>query len=97
MVDQATHPGLEAYSGFSGTTLNEELNRRKVSRLFVGGLATEYCVFHTVLDGLALGYAIFVLSDAVRSLDVHPGDGVAALEKMRRAGATVGRLEITPA
>jgi len=94
VVDQATDPRREAYSGFSGTSLNDELKHRNVHRLCVGGLATEYCVLHTVLDGLALGYAVVVLADAVRSLDVQPGDGASALETMRQAGAVFGQLEI---
>jgi nicotinamidase/pyrazinamidase len=97
VVDQATDPRWEAYSSFSGTSLNDVLKRHGVRRLCVGGLATEYCVLQTVLDGLALGYAVVVLADAVRSLDVQPGAGTAALETMRQAGAIVGPLEIAQA
>ena len=64
-------------------------------RLFVGGLATDYCVLQTVLDALRQGFAVFVLRDGVRAVDVHPGDGEAALARMRAHGARL--LEGVPA
>lgn len=87
VVSKATHPGEEAYSAFAGTSLDEVLRARGISRLFVGGLATDYCVISTVRDALARGFAVTVLSDAVRPVDVHPGDGARAEDEMRRAGA----------
>lgn len=94
IVDQATDPSREAYSGFAGTCLDEELRKLRIERLFMGGVSTDYCVLETVLDGLALGYEVFVLTDALRPIDARPGDGEAALERMRRAGAVTGSLEI---
>lgn len=79
----------DAYSGFEGTGLDEWLKRAGVSRLFVGGLATDYCVLNTVRDARRLGYDAVVLADAVRAVDVKPGDGERALEEMRRLGARV--------
>jgi nicotinamidase/pyrazinamidase len=60
-----------------------------VRRLFVGGLATDYCVRSTVLDALALGYRVVVVGDAIAAVNVQPGDGERALQQMRDAGATV--------
>jgi nicotinamidase/pyrazinamidase len=53
------------------------------------GLATDYCVVETVLDGVRLGYEVEVLSEAIRAVDVRPGDGDRAMERMRAAGATI--------
>ena len=82
----------EAYSGFDGVngngiSLNDVLRQRGIATLYVAGLATEYCVRSTVLDGLRLGYKVFVVSDGMRAVDVHPGDGDRALQEMSAAGA----------
>ena len=89
--------GEDGYSGFSvrdprtgethRTALQELLDDRGIERLVVAGLATDYCVRATVLDGLALGYSVTVLEDGVRAVDLEPGDGEAALAEMRAAGA----------
>ena len=57
--------------------------------MLVGGLATDYCVRATALDALREGFEVVVLRDAVRAVDVQPGDGDRALEEMRAAGARV--------
>lgn len=88
IVSKATTPDKDAYSGFEGTDLDEWLRQAGVSRLFVGGLATDYCVLNTVRDALRLGYATFLLQDAVRAVDVQAGDGARAIDEMRRLGAT---------
>ncbi|CAF0696352.1 nicotinamidase [Candidatus Methylacidithermus pantelleriae] len=89
IISKATRKDCEAYSGFEGTSLEEELRALGVRRLFVGGLATEYCVARTVLDGLERGFEVVVLTDAVRSLDAHPGDGEKALKQMQARGASL--------
>ena len=92
-VLKATRPEAEAYSTFAGTSLANELRRRGVRRLFVGGLATDYCVLNTVRDAIPEGFDIVVLGDAVRAVNVHDDDGARAEDEMRRLGArfaTVG-------
>jgi nicotinamidase/pyrazinamidase len=79
----------EAYSGFSGTELAKRLSDAGVRRLFVGGLATDYCVLNTVLDARAAGFDVVVLGAAVRAVEVEPGDGARALERMRQADAVI--------
>jgi nicotinamidase/pyrazinamidase len=69
-------------------SLLEDLQSRKVDQLYIGGLATDYCVLHTVLDALQQGFSVTVLTDAIRAVDVAQGDGDRALEEMRTAGAT---------
>ena len=64
-----------------------------VGRLFVGGLATDYCVKSTVVDGVREGFEVVVLADAIAAVDLTPGDGAKALEEMRAAGARMIRLE----
>jgi nicotinamidase/pyrazinamidase len=89
VVSKAMDPDKEEYSDFADGTLAEILREIGVSRLFVGGLATDYCVRATVLDALAEGFAVSVIADGVRAVDVTPGDGPRALEQMAEAGATI--------
>lgn len=87
IISKATEQAKDAYSGFEGTDLNEWLAERGVRRLFVGGLATDYCVLNTVRDGLAAGYRVMLLTDAIRAVNVNPDDGEKAVEEMTRRGA----------
>lgn len=87
VFSKATTPETEAYSGFEGTGLAASLRRQGIKRLFVGGLATDYCVKATVLDALREGFAVLLLGDAVRPVELEPGDGERALQAMRDAGA----------
>ena len=67
--------------------LNRQLQQMAVSRLFIGGLATDYCVLHTVCDALNLNYQVLLLMDAVRAVNVHRYDGQEAINKMILKGA----------
>ena len=87
IVLKATTPDCDAYSGFEGTTLDDQLRAAGVHRLFIGGLATEYCVLNTVQDALAKGYHVVLLVDAIRAVNLQPDDGTKAQEAMIRAGA----------
>ena len=87
VFSKATDPGADAYSGFQGTALAEWLREHGVRRLFIGGLATDYCVRATVLDAIEQGFDVVVLLDAIRAVDVHPGDGARAQQALREAGA----------
>lgn len=86
-VAKATGRDADAYSGFSGTDLHRRLQRARIGRLFVGGLATDYCVLQSVLDARRLGYAVVLLQDAMRAADLQPGDGERAIAAMLAAGA----------
>lgn len=88
---KGTDPDAEAYSAFQGTGLARWLQARGVRRLFVAGLATDYCVASSVLDARRLGFQVVVLEDAVAAVNVCPGDGARALERMRAAGAAIGQ------
>lgn len=87
IVSKATDPFKEAYSGFEGTNLAEDLKRSGVKRVFVGGLATEYCVKSTVLDALNLGFETFLLEDAAMGINAKPSDVEKAIKEMLEKGA----------
>lgn len=89
IVSKGTEAAEEAYSGFAGTDLAERLKAAGVRRLFVGGLATDYCVRSTVLDARAQGFDVVVLRDAIAAVDVQADDGERALRAMADAGATL--------
>ena len=91
IISKADTPEKDAYSAFEGTDLGLCLKAVDVRRLFVGGLATDYCVLNTVKDALALGYAVVLLADAVRAVEVTPGDGEKAMMEMRTLGAHIAR------
>jgi nicotinamidase/pyrazinamidase len=89
--------GEDGYSGFtvrdptsgasSGTDLEDQLRGAGVRSIRLCGLTTDYCVKETALDALRLGFPTVVLTDLVRAVDVHEGDGAAALEAVAAAGA----------
>jgi nicotinamidase/pyrazinamidase len=103
VVRKGSH-GEDGYSGFTmrdpltgetrSTELEGLLERTGMRRLVVVGLATDYCVKATALDGRSLGYPTTVLTDAVRAVNLQPGDGEAALAELAGAGVT---LEPAPA
>lgn len=92
VVTKGDSPGSDGYSAFEGHTpagaaLAHHLREKDVGRLYVGGLATDYCVRHSVLDALTRGLDVVVLTDAIAGVDVKPGDSARAIEEMRHAGA----------
>ena len=97
IISKATQPDRDAYSGFEGTTLGDWLRHQHATRLFVGGLATDYCVLHTVLDGCERGFGTFVLADAIAAVNARPGDGDRARATMEQAGAAFVKLADIPA
>ncbi|HEX8102456.1 MAG TPA: nicotinamidase [Solirubrobacteraceae bacterium] len=89
VIDKGQDPATEGYSGFEATDLDALLRERGIDAVTVVGLATDYCVRNTALDALRAGYAVRVERDAVRPVDVRPGDGEAALDELAAAGAEV--------
>lgn len=87
VISKATTPDRDAYSAFQGTTLASLLRAQDVLRVYVGGLSTDYTVKATVLDAKREGFDVKVLKDAVRAVDVQPGDGERALQEMQQSGA----------
>jgi nicotinamidase/pyrazinamidase len=82
----------DAYSAFQardpdGTSLGTLLERRGVRHLYVGGLATDYCVKSSALDALSNGYQVTLIPEGMRAVDVQTGDGERALAELHQAGA----------
>ncbi len=93
VISKATDPQHEAYSAFEGTPLAGNLRTSDTKRVFVGGLATDYCVRWTVLDALSLGMFAVLLSDATRGINVKPDDSEKAIQEMQIRGARAVTLE----
>jgi nicotinamidase/pyrazinamidase len=93
IISKAMNRGKDAYSGFDDTQLELLLKSSGIGRVFIGGLAMEYCVLNTVKDALEYRYVTFVLEDAVRAMNINPDDGRQALEEMTRLGAIPIRFE----
>ncbi|HEV8311343.1 MAG TPA: isochorismatase family protein [Methylomirabilota bacterium] len=92
LVSKGMDPEQDAYSAWQaedtgGTPLPALLRRRGVRRLYLGGLATDYCVKATTLDAARDGFEVVVLADAIRGVDLTPGDSDRAVAEMRGAGA----------
>jgi nicotinamidase/pyrazinamidase len=91
--------GEDGYSGFTMrdpvtgetvlTELEDMLRNRKIERVVVCGLATDYCVNATALDAIELGFETLVLGDAIAAVNLHRGDGRRAIREMSAAGAEV--------
>jgi nicotinamidase/pyrazinamidase len=97
IISKGTRVDQDAYSGFEGTDLDARLRSAGVRRLYIGGLATDYCVLNTVKDALAHHYTVYVLEDAIRAVDVQPGDGRRAQDGMRQLGAVaITRAALNP-
>lgn len=92
IVSAGTSGQDDGYSAFEGRiegggSFEEDLRARGITHLIVGGLATDYCVRASVLDARRLGIDVTVVTDAVRAINVQPGDGERALQEMQAAGA----------
>ena len=89
VISKGTDPDNEAYSAFSETPLQDILRRLGVTRIFIAGLALDYCVKFSGLDAVALGYETVVIQDACRA--VNDAAGKAALEALKSAGVQICR------
>jgi len=93
VISKGTDPADAGYSAFDGTTAEgqrflDEVRQRHIDHLYVGGIATDYCVRHSVLDALDAGLKVTVLDDAIAG--VAPRSSADAIDEMRRKGADVG-------
>jgi nicotinamidase/pyrazinamidase len=89
IVSKGTDPKDEGYSMFKGTGLGRRLEEAGVRRLWVGGLALDYCVRATVLDGLEAGFEVHLILDATRAVNLNPGDGDKSIKRLKSAGARI--------
>lgn len=92
VVSKALTAQEDAYSAFNGTGLARSMLADGVTRLTVCGLATDYCVLNTVLDGIDAGFEVLIALEATRAVEVAPGDGDRAVARMLSRGAVPVRL-----
>ncbi len=91
MFLKGTEPGQDGFSAFDATSANMEkyLKMQEVERVFVCGLATDYCVKETALSSIKAGFDTYVLKDACRAVNLKEGDGEAALREIESRGGKV--------
>lgn len=95
IVHKGTDPTVDSYSAFfdnarrKSTGLTAYLKSNGVDEIHVLGLATDYCVRATVLDGLDLGFRVVLLTEGTRGVDLQQGDCDRAIDEMRGAGAVI--------
>ncbi|MFN2460275.1 MAG: isochorismatase family protein [Candidatus Velthaea sp.] len=89
VIDKGVDRATDGYSGFAATTLANDLRAGGVARVFVCGLATDYCVKATAIDAKDAGFEVVVLSDAAAAVNVQPGDETRALDDLRAHGIAV--------
>ena len=92
LISKGDDPAKDGYSAFdghtrAGTSLLHDLRDRRVTTLFIAGIATDYCVKTTTLDAVQAGIDVRILKDAITGIDAHPGDVKRALDEMMHAGA----------
>lgn len=92
ILTKGEDPNEDSYSGFQAhdpgqKPFTSSLKEKGIDHLYVGGLATDYCVRATVLDGLKQGFKVTVLMDAIKGVDIKPGDSINAIKEMENAGA----------
>jgi nicotinamidase/pyrazinamidase len=92
VISKADTAPVDAYSAFAGTSLAAQLRERGVERVTVCGLATDYCVLNTVTDAMEEGFDAIIVPEAMRAVDVEPGDGRRAMDRMVARGAVPVRL-----
>jgi len=89
IISKGIDETADGYSGFDGTNLAQLLREEGIEEVWVGGLATDYCVKHTVLDARHEGFQVKALADAMRAVNLNQDDGAKAIAEMRDAGAEI--------
>ncbi len=98
VIRKGTDPRIDSYSGFfdnarrKATGLEEYLAQRKVQRVYIAGLATDYCVKFTALDAVALGFETYLIEDGCRGVELAPGDIERAMADVKQAGVRMTSL-----
>lgn len=98
VMSKGDDPGQDSYSAFAGHDrkgrgLAEVLKEDGIGHFYIGGLATDYCVRQTSLDALISGFEVTVLTDAIKGVDLVPGDSERAIEEIRQKGARLATLD----
>lgn len=92
---KGTDKNIDSYSTFfdnghrKATGLAEFLHEKRITDIYIAGLATDYCVKYSAIDATKLGFNVFVVGDACRGVNLRPDDTKNALEEMQRAGIKI--------
>jgi nicotinamidase/pyrazinamidase len=86
IINKATTSDKDAYSAFNGTDLDQKLKDTNIKKLYIAGLATDYCVKQTVLDARKLGYLVTVIKQGCRGVNIQENDSKTAYQEMKQAG-----------
>ena len=95
IFQKGTGPEIDSYSAFfdndhkHSTQLESFLKKNKISEIYLVGLATDYCIRYSALDGLRLGFKVFVIADACRGINLKPNDVEKALEEIKKSGGQI--------
>jgi nicotinamidase/pyrazinamidase len=92
IISKAEAADVDSYSAFGGTDLSQQLHKLGIKRVWIGGLAQDYCVRATALDAIREGFEVHLIVSATRAVNVKPDDGRRAIDEIHRAG---GILEET--
>ncbi len=92
IISKGMERDQDGYTAFQakdrqGRGLNQILKAANITTLYIGGLATDYCVKATVLDARDHGYHVRLLTDAVRGVNLNPDDSRQAIDEMQAKGA----------
>lgn len=97
LVSKGMGENEDAYSGFDGRSneikLEDLLKSLNVEMVYIGGLATDYCVKATALDAVKKGFKTYLVFDACRAVNINPGDGNKAVQEMINAGVIITTSE----
>jgi nicotinamidase/pyrazinamidase len=98
ILSKGMDPNQDSYSAFQAydshrNELMKVLSAFHIAELFVGGLATDYCVKLTVLDALKNGFSVTLLMDAIQGVNLHPKDSEEAIQEMIKRGAKPATFE----
>lgn len=101
ILSKGINPELDGYSAFEGVTADGRLLAKllrdlQVRKLYIGGLATDFCVLCTAREALRSGFEVTILTDAVAGVDIVPGASAGAIEEMERSGAHMATVEGLP-
>lgn len=94
VVSKAEKVNSDAYSGFEGTKLDEELKNLNVDELIIAGLATDYCVKNTLIDAISLGYTATIATEGIRAVNLQAGDEEKATSQMKEKGAAFKTCDV---
>ncbi|MFW9971484.1 MAG: bifunctional nicotinamidase/pyrazinamidase [Candidatus Odinarchaeota archaeon] len=99
IIKKGMNPNIDSYSGFrdndkkSETRLRDYLNSKKIRRIFVCGLALDYCCYYTAMDGFEFGYKVYFLVDLTRGIDLPKDNVKNALETMNKTGIKFANIK----